>query len=151
MGTKVPGKLNPEEEQYFEELFATEPHDRQLFGQFLLRKGLISERDLFNALMIQREQNRLIGAVAREKGWLSASDVEKILAYQEKNSKKFGEVAVEQTLLSGEQVELLLLEIEENHVFFGEALVSLGALSEPDMLRNLETFHRLKLGNEAQA
>lgn len=122
-----------------------------MFGQFLMKKGLITKEDIFNARMMQKQQNLMIGQMAREKGWINGNDVERILVYQETEKMKFGELAVEYGYLSGPQVEMLLGEMNESYVYFGEALVSLGVISDKILLENLKSFHRLKLGREAEA
>jgi hypothetical protein len=117
-----------------------------LFGSFLRLKGLIAHEDIFNARMIQKNQNRRIGELAVEHGWLTDEDVDRILVLQEElGGIRFGELAVELGFLLPEQINMLLEHIEESYVFFGEALVQLGAISRARMARELETFHRLKL------
>lgn len=144
--------LDREEQEYFKEILSKDKFDKQfLFGQFLRRKGLITEQDIFNARMIQKQHNRLIGQMAHEKGWLTSEDVARILVYQEENHNRFGEISVDHSFLSGSQVQCLLIEMEESYVFFGEALVSLGVLNEQEMLKNLEIFNRLKIQGEAEA
>lgn len=145
-------RLEKEEQEYFKELFSKDNLDKQfLFGQFLRRKGLITEQDIFNARMIQKQHNRLIGQMAHEKGWLTSEDVARILVYQEESHNKFGEISVDHAFLTSSQVQCLLIEMDESYVFFGEALVNLGVMSEQEMIRNLEVFNRLKLQGEAEA
>lgn len=143
--------LNREEQEYFKEILSKDGSDKQfLFGQFLCKKGLITEQDIFNARMIQKQHNRMIGQIAQEKGWLSSQDVARILIYQEESHNKFGEISVDLAFLTGTQVQCLLMEMDESYIFFGEALVSLGVLSENEMLKNLETFNRYKLQHDIE-
>ena len=65
-----------------------------LFGQFLLKEGVISRVDIFKARLIQKRNNLRIGELAREKGWLTDEDIEKILSVQEETYEKFGEIAI---------------------------------------------------------
>lgn len=152
MAKRFSHKLTPDEEAYFKETLDHDSLDaRLLFGQFLKKKGLVSESDIFNARMVQKQQNRLIGELARKKGWLSSDDVERILVFQEETNKRFGEVAVEHGYLEDIHVDELLDELENNYVFFGEALVSLGVITERTMIDNLQVFHRFHRGSQMDA
>ena len=141
------------EEEYLSDILALDsPAPRSfLFGQFLRMKGLITEEDVFNARMMQRQHNRRIGELAREKGWLSTADVARILTYQEEDFRKFGQVALEQGYISLERLEGLLKEMQESYVLFGEALVNLGVLTKEEMGENFVQFQRLRLEGEHHA
>jgi hypothetical protein len=138
-------RLSRKEEEYFKESCVGACGSKPLiFGRFLIIKGLITEQDIVNARLIQRQQNLMIGELARRKGWITGKDIERVLVFQEENPRPFGELAVEHEYLHKSQVAELLKEIELNHLFLGEALVSLGALTRKDMLESLEIFGRLR-------
>lgn len=142
-------RLGSNEEGFFNKLFDQDGKPGpMLFGRYLQLKGLISDEDVFNARMMQKNQNRRIGEMAVERGWMSAEDVEKVLVYQEEFGLRFGELAVEMGLLSAAQLDELLGQIENSYVYFGDALVALGVISKSDMIENLKTFHRLKAGEQ---
>lgn len=116
-----------------------------LFGQYLARKGLITEREIIAARMMQKKTNKRIGRLARERGMMGKDDVAMILALQEHDpDRKFIELAVEQEMLSPEDVERLLREQEDSHLFFGEALVKLGSLTREELERELAEFDEAK-------
>ncbi|MEJ2314556.1 MAG: hypothetical protein P8Y85_07230 [Nitrospirota bacterium] len=116
-----------------------------LFGQYLARKGLITEREIIAARMMQKKTNKRIGRLARERGMMGKDDVAMILALQEHDpDRKFIELAVEQEMLSPEDVERLLREQEDSHLFFGEALVKLGSLTREELQRELAEFDEAK-------
>jgi hypothetical protein len=115
-----------------------------LFGQYLLKKGLIKAGDTINARILQLRNNRKIGDIARERGWLTDEEIDKILIIQEETLDKFGEIAVKEGFLTEAQIDELLHAQKDSYLFFGEALVQLGAISEEDMKKNLKEFNKLK-------
>lgn len=116
-----------------------------LFGQYLAKKGLITEREIIAARMLQKKENKRIGRLARERGLMDKEDVAMVLTLQEHNpERKFIELAVEQEVLSPEDVEKLIREQEDSHLFFGEALVELGSLTREELERELAEFDEAK-------
>ncbi len=112
-----------------------------LFGQYLAKKGLITEQEIVWARIMQKRENKRIGQLARERGLMSKEDVEKVLTLQEHDpDKRFVELAVEQKILGPEEVEKLLREQEDSHLFFGDALVKLGSLTKEELERELVEF-----------
>lgn len=116
-------------------------------GRYLCEKGLITERDILNARLIQKKSNLRIGELARARGWLNDDDIYRILIIQEDTHEKFGEIAVKHRYLSTEQVKELLKEQEDTHIFFGEALVRIGAISEGVLIEQLKEFNKLEFQN----
>ncbi|MBI5676381.1 MAG: hypothetical protein HZC48_11250 [Nitrospirae bacterium] len=115
-----------------------------LFGQYLLKQGLIKSGDTINARIMQLKNNRRIGDLARERGWLTDEEIDKILVIQEETLEIFGEIAVKEELLTETQIEELLKAQKDSYLFFGEALVQLGAISDEDMKKHLKLFNKLK-------
>jgi len=66
-----------------------------LFGKHLLKKGLVTNKDVNDACSLQRKHCQKIGRKAREKGLLSDSDIAKITRKQNELGSKFGETAEE--------------------------------------------------------
>ncbi len=64
------------------------------FGQFLLKKGLITFDDIFKARMLQKKQNLRIGDLALKRGWLTQTEIDKVLVLQEETAEEFGEIAI---------------------------------------------------------
>ena len=142
-------RLIPEEEELFKKMLEERGNrGAVLFGRYLALKGLITEEDICNARRFQKNQNRMIGEVAVDRGFLSEEDVENLLIFQEETGILFGELAINFGYLTREQVDELLDHLDRAYIFFGEALVALRVLGEPEMLSNLSTFQRMKLGEQ---
>jgi hypothetical protein len=52
---------------------------RESLGQFLIREGLVSEEQLFKALLRQEEQGKLLGVILIEEGRLQADPLRRVL------------------------------------------------------------------------
>ncbi len=115
-----------------------------LFGQYLLKQGLIKPGDTINARVMQLRNNRKIGDIAKGRGWLTDKEIDRILIIQEETLDKFGEIAVKEGVLTEAQIEELLQLQKDSYLFFGEALVQLGVISEEDMKKHLKLFNKLK-------
>lgn len=48
---------------------------RESLGQFLVRLRLITEEQLFNALLAQETEGRLLGAILLDRGWIAEADL----------------------------------------------------------------------------
>jgi hypothetical protein len=94
-----------------------------LFGDYLIKTGVITADQLDSAIAAQRENNRLLGYLAVERNLISEAELSNILAVQAEQPKKFGDIAVELKLLTPDQVQELLEIQSGNHLYLGEALV----------------------------
>jgi diguanylate cyclase (GGDEF)-like protein/PAS domain S-box-containing protein len=90
-----------------------------LFGEFLLKRRLITLDDISRARELQKRHNVLVRDLARERGSLKEEDIEQMMDYQ------------------------------EDHLYFGEALVKLGIMSDECLAENLSRFESIKTRNEA--
>jgi len=111
-----------------------------LFGQYLLKKGLVTNKDINDACYLQRKRCQKIGRKARETGLLSDADIVRITRKQSELGSKFGETAEKLKLLTHEQVSELLDKQKREYMLFGEALILSGVLSESIVKRELKRF-----------
>jgi len=112
------------------------------FGQFLIKKGVISESQFLSALQVQHDCNVLLGQLAMELNMLDAGQVKDIHQQQTTQNKCFGEIATGLTLLSDEQVQTLLLIQKHRNRRIGEVLVSQGILNHENLAKHL-LLHQL--------
>ncbi len=77
------------------------------FGLFLYHQGIITYRQLIDALIWQRRQRPNLGDIAQRWGWLTQEDVRSILSYRGIFGR-FGEKAVNLELLTKQQLNTLL-------------------------------------------
>ena len=105
----------------------------QVFGRFLVEKGVVNLKMLMKALRLAKSMGARIGDLALEQGWLTAENIRAIGAEQERTSKPFGLAAIALELLTQEQVYDLLDLQKKSKGGIGEALVQLDILSAEDM------------------
>lgn len=87
------------------------PKRRLLIGQFLYYSGLISWRNLIDAIIWQKKQRPVIGQIAINWGILSPYDIRKIMTernMEQRHKEKFGEYACRKGYITSfEQIALL--------------------------------------------
>jgi curved DNA-binding protein CbpA len=83
------------------------PSRRIFIGQFLYYSGVISMRQMWDAVVWQKFQRPRLGDIARELGWLSPSDIQNILHHCNRK-ELFGQCALRTGSLSFYQVLVLL-------------------------------------------
>jgi hypothetical protein len=83
------------------------PCRRIFIGQFLYYAGVISLRQMWDAIVWQRIQRPRLGDIACQLSWLSPFDIQNILR-QRKHGELFGEFALRTGFLSPYQVLVLL-------------------------------------------
>lgn len=118
------------------------------FGEFLVTKGALSQKDLESAILYQKQNNKLLGELAINKSMLSRQQVFDCLYLQRKTHKRFGHIALEKGYLSQEQLSILLEAQAENHVFIGEAIVRKGLVSGERMNSLINEYKRRAIGHE---
>jgi len=111
-----------------------------LFGEFLLKKGLIKEEDTVMARHIQEESNKQIGELALKQKLLNAQKVQQILQQQKISRKKFGEVAIDLKILTYEQVQDLVTYQKDFNIHIGEIFKYEGALQADELEREIKEF-----------
>jgi hypothetical protein len=106
------------------------------FGQYLVKKNVITRDDLWKAVQLQHRTNLLFGETARSLGMISHEDVERVHAAQRKKDLNFGEMCVNMGLLTKEQVGQVAEHQKKNRLRLGDALVRNGAI-QADALQDL--------------
>ena len=113
------------------------------FGEYLVGKNIIQERDLDHALSIQKTDRVPLGQLALQKGLIDNKQLFRILSRQrrpEDKHKNFGSLAVEMEYLDQEQVETLLEQQTHTNRLLGEILVSLRLVSQMELIKALKRF-----------
>jgi hypothetical protein len=95
-------------------------------GRFLVEQGAITEAQLEEGLLLQREKNRRIGEVAVERGKLTTEQAEAIRERQNADPRLFGDIAVNERQLTRRTLDDLLFLQKIHHTYLGEALLTLG-------------------------
>ena len=114
-----------------------------IFGEYLVKRNIIQEKDLVRALSIQKTDRVPLGQLAMQKGLIDNKQLFRILSRQRKpdeKNKNFGMLAVEMNYLSQEEVEMLLERQTHTSRLLGEILVSQGLVSQMELIKALKKF-----------
>lgn len=107
-----------------------------LFGKYLVKKGVVNDRQLALGYQSLHQHNRTLGALAIGRGWLTHDQTDDINQQQVLSDRLFGEVALELELLTPKQVKELMLEQVRHRLSIGEMLLQLGYI-KPNQLDHL--------------
>ncbi len=114
-----------------------------IFGEYLVEKSIIREKDLVRALEIQKTDRVPLGQLAIQKGLIDNKQLFRVLSRQrkpEEKNKSFGKLAVAMEYLSQDQVETLLERQTHTNRLLGEILVSQGWVSQVNLIKALRKF-----------
>jgi len=104
----APGAQDWAYQKYQQPCFKTSLPERAfLFGRYLHHQGLISYKQLIDAIIWQKVQRPLIGHLARRWRWLHDQDIADILKRRQWG-EKFGECALRNSYLTPHELVLLL-------------------------------------------
>jgi len=108
------------------------PQRPLLFGHFLYYAGVISWRQVIQALVWQRQQRPRIGELGRRLGWLSDADIHRVLESR-LPLRPFGEEAVRLGLLDEGRLRILVWQQRRLQRRFGDYFVEHAILSGPQI------------------
>lgn len=111
------------------------------FGEFLLSQGIINERELENALRLQRKQRPLIGQIAMSWGIIPPKEFAQVLHRSLSTGRSFGDLAVERGSLKDSQIRQILRAQAQYNCPIGIFFVQAGLLSH-ERLEQLGKRHR---------
>lgn len=106
----------------------------QLFGNYLVKRGLLTKNQLEQALDTQRKVRVKLGLIAVTEKLMTLEQSEEVNGLQTVMDKKFGDIAVEKGYLTDEQVKRLLGLQGNQYLTFAQAVTDCGFMS----LRELE-------------
>jgi len=111
------------------------------FGEFLVKKGLITDTELDIALNLMKSKF-FFGVLSVREEYLELDSLGNLLEEQKtiKPHKKIGHIAVSKGLMNEEQVEKILAIQRESRVFLGEVFVSMGAIDSGELEKQLEAY-----------
>ena len=101
----------------------------QLFGHYLLNKGIITGEQLRAALEAKNGTRAKLGALAIDAGYMTAEQVEQVHEEQRRVDKRIGDIAVGMGFLTSEQVDELLARQKTANIVLGQTLIDLGYLT----------------------
>lgn len=114
----------------------------QLFGKYLVEKGLITYEDYRGLIQKQLDAKPKIGTIAVTEGLMTEVQAEQINQLQKQYDRKFGDIALEKKYLTIDQVSRLLKKQGNPYLHFLEALLELGKLSISQVEAELHAFQK---------
>ncbi|MBN2490282.1 MAG: hypothetical protein JXQ29_05480 [Planctomycetes bacterium] len=111
-----------------------------LFGEFLIRRGVLDRAALLGALEDQVREKPLLGWVALRRGVLSEEQVLRVLTRQVREERRFGDIAVEEGFLDADAMEGLRRVQKKYTPRLGRILIRRGDLSPEALAYFLEEF-----------
>ncbi len=111
------------------------------FGEFLVKKGLITRAELDIALNLTQVKF-IFGVLSVREKYLDMDALADLLEEQRtiEPHKKIGEIAVSKGLMSEEQVEKILAIQRESRGFLGEVFASMGVIDNGELEKQLEAY-----------
>ncbi len=114
----------------------------QLFGKYLVKKGLLTEDEYRDAIQKHLSVRVPIGTIAIAEGLLTEKQVEEIHRQQKQFDKLFGDIAVEKGYMTEVQVEDLLHKQGNPYLQFLEVLLESGKLTISQMDAEFAAFQK---------
>lgn len=114
----------------------------QLFGKYLVKKGLLTEEEYKDAIKEHFGRRVKIGTIAMAEGLLSQEQVDDIHRQQRQFDKFFGDIAIENQMLTKEQVEELLAKQGNPYLQFLEVLLDTGKITISQMDQEFAAFQK---------
>jgi len=113
-----------------------------MFGKHLVDRGLLTEKQLLDALEKQSSTHSSAGRVAFELGFFDLNQVLEVIAEQESGdgSLRFCAQAVALGLLTSDQRLELLAAQGDSRIPLGQTLVTMGLLSPDKVTQELDDY-----------
>lgn len=112
-----------------------------LFGEYLIRRGVLDAASLLGALEEQVREKPLLGWVGLRRGMLDEEQVLKVLTRQVREDRRFGEIAIEEGFLDEENLDLLRRVQKKYTPLLGKILVTRGDLSQDAVNYFIDEFN----------
>ena len=113
------------------------------FGEYLIKKGLINEEDILEALKYQKKNTPPFEKIACKLSLLTIKDIFQIFTLQAGSDLTVEEVALKQGYLTAEQIASIREKKEEMKPFLGEALIAMEKISPEVLQTELDAFNRI--------
>jgi CheY-specific phosphatase CheX len=112
----------------------------QYFGQYLLKKQILTAEQLHDVLVHEHLARPKLGVLAIDAGHMTAEEVEEVNKLQHTMDKKFGEIAISRGYLTTDQLEGLLGSQQIRRLNLSQALIDKGYLTLAQLESALEKY-----------
>jgi len=114
----------------------------QLFGHYLLNKGILTHSQLSDVLQRERNVKVKLGVLAVSAGLMTAEQVEEVHNLQRAKDQKFGVLAIAQGYLTDAQVASMLSAQPDGHLSLIQTIADIGYMTMPELETALADFRR---------
>jgi len=114
----------------------------QLFGKYLVNKGVITDSDYRELIQKQLEVRVKLGTIAVADGLLTEEQAELVNKLQKQFDKRFGDIAIEKGFLTETQVEGLLKKQGSPYMKFLEVLLESGKVTVSQVDTEFAAFQK---------
>jgi hypothetical protein len=112
----------------------------KLFGEYLVDKNLISEKQLLDALILQIEEQPSVVKIVRDLGLLNQEQILQVLKKQTIDRISFIEAAKTFSLLNEESILKIFNDLASKRTPLGEMLIRTNSLDLTTLTRALDDF-----------
>ncbi|MFA5038441.1 MAG: hypothetical protein WC732_02035 [Candidatus Omnitrophota bacterium] len=104
-------------------------------GELLVENGLLTERQVVEALETQKREKKYLGSIIVELGFTTQEKLDSTLARQ--YGSRLGEFLIEKGLISFDQLHVAMDEQKNSMKSLGEILIDKGYVTEMDLMEGL--------------
>ncbi len=95
----------------------------QVFGNYLVEQGIMTQAELDDILEQQQTERVKLGTIAVAEGFMTSEQVEEVNHLQVQMDKRFGDIAIEQNYLTEDQLVTLLSKQGSSYMKFLQILM----------------------------
>ncbi len=114
----------------------------QLFGNYLLRKGVVTPDQLVSAIKASCESHVKLGTLCIHAGIMSASEVEKVYILQTHRDARFGEIAIEEGYITPSQLEDVMEDQSPHYLVLAQELIERGIITHDELEKLLGEYNK---------
>ncbi len=114
----------------------------QFFGNYLLKRGLITAPQLREVLALQDSVRVKLGVLAIDAGFMNAEQVERTNALQAQIDKRFGEIAIDEGYMDEDQLGTLLGQQNKRHLLISQSLIDKELMSFEQIQTVLDEYRK---------
>lgn len=114
----------------------------QFFGNYLLKRGIITAPQLREVLALQDSVRVKLGVLAIDAGHMTAEQVEHTNALQAQIDKRFGEIAIDNGYMTEDNLTELLGQQNKRHLLISQALIDKELLTFEEIERVLDEYRK---------
>ncbi|MBK1695184.1 hypothetical protein CKO09_10595 [Chromatium weissei] len=122
-----------------------------LFGRFLILNGILTEKDIADAVRVQKDLNANPLFRVIEKGLLSLDDVRRVRAYQWEKMTTFCQAVDALKIMLIGDCEMILKSANQQRIPLGELLVKQGKITPKVLANALEKHRKYQSRQQAEA